>query len=208
MSAPFVNIPRGFFAANDVLNRLPADYVKSLTVDACKAYFSKTEEVSKSQAFKTLRAQHPEDTTDEAQLGSAINALAFCFSQAKQYDLSAEEFNTSLKAKTDFAKAVRICLATALNERDQVAAKEAKEDTEEPATKTLQLARVVDMQWKLGVGVSSSNCEALHTPFVTLVLTLADSRGRRQSHTLEMNLTQFKQFKKSFQDLSTALDSA
>jgi len=71
---------------------------------------------------------------------------------------------------------------------------------------SFSLPRLVSLDWKLGVGVSSSQCKTLQAPFVALNLKTADSNGKVTSHPMELSLKQFEEFKKTFRDVYQQLD--
>ena len=54
------------------------------------------------------------------------------------------------------------------------------------------LLQLVDVQWKVGVAMSSDECKSLSSPFVTLSLTVANPSGQLQTHTLELTMIQFR----------------
>lgn len=55
-----------------------------------------------------------------------------------------------------------------------------------------RIGQLVDMEWRLGVAVKSSNCKALNTPFVSVLLRVQDSDKKIQTHTLELTLAEFQ----------------
>ncbi len=60
------------------------------------------------------------------------------------------------------------------------------------ATKDFKpIGQLIDFQWRLGVAVKSHNNPNLGTPFVTLLLKVADSDNIVKEHTLELNLAEF-----------------
>ena len=57
-----------------------------------------------------------------------------------------------------------------------------------------QLGRLFDLQWKLGVAVSSSNCSNLSAPFVALSYKISDSNGQAQGYAMELSFSEFQVF--------------
>jgi hypothetical protein len=55
-----------------------------------------------------------------------------------------------------------------------------------------RIGQLVDMEWRLGVAVKSSNCKALSAPFVSVLLRVQDSDKKIQTHTLELTLAEFQ----------------
>jgi len=52
--------------------------------------------------------------------------------------------------------------------------------------------QLVDMQWSLGMSMASSNCRNLNSPFVTVLLKVAQSSGTITERSFEMSLPEFK----------------
>ena len=53
------------------------------------------------------------------------------------------------------------------------------------------VGRLVDLKWKLGLAMASSQADTLQTPFITLLLTVSDNRGDISIHSLELTLQEF-----------------
>jgi hypothetical protein len=68
------------------------------------------------------------------------------------------------------------------------------------------LERLVDLDWKLSVGVSSKNCENLQNPFITLILTTEENQIIKKN-TLELTLDEFNDFHHNFLQIFNLLDS-
>uniref|UniRef100_A0A8C8K8K4 TBC1 domain family member 4 n=1 Tax=Oncorhynchus tshawytscha TaxID=74940 RepID=A0A8C8K8K4_ONCTS len=51
---------------------------------------------------------------------------------------------------------------------------------------------LVDMQWKLGMAVSSDTCRSLNSPHVSLLLKIADTSGQISQRSFEMTIAQFQ----------------
>jgi hypothetical protein len=56
----------------------------------------------------------------------------------------------------------------------------------------VQLGRLFDLQWKLGVAVSSSNCSNLSAPFVALSYKISDSNGKARGYAMELSYSEFQ----------------
>ncbi len=84
-------------------------------------------------------------------------------------------------------------------------------------SRTLSLGRLVGLQWRVGVGVSSSLCSALAAPFVTLAFDVAVAGGGGgdgahqqppKSFVVECNHHEFQEVRAAFQDVFARLDTA
>jgi len=74
-------------------------------------------------------------------------------------------------------------------------------------SQTFGIGELVDMEWRLGVAVKSSNCSNLSTPYVSLLVRVKDSNQKIQTRTLELTLAEFQDFAKNFTDMSNLLGS-
>lgn len=72
---------------------------------------------------------------------------------------------------------------------------------------TLSIGKLVSMETKLGVAVSSDSCKRLNTPFVTLLLKIEDAGGVVTSHSVELSLAQFQTFSKSIKEIDALMKS-
>ena len=54
------------------------------------------------------------------------------------------------------------------------------------------LLQLIDMRWKLSVGVSSSSCRSLNSPYVTVQITVSDPSGNPSTQSFEMTVSEFK----------------
>lgn len=52
--------------------------------------------------------------------------------------------------------------------------------------------QLLDMKWKLSVGVSSSACRSLNSPYITALVTVTDPSGRLLTKSFEMTIGEFK----------------
>ena len=58
----------------------------------------------------------------------------------------------------------------------------------------LKLGRLFDLQWKLGVSISSSNCSNLSAPFVSLSYKVSDTNGKAKGYSMELSFPEFQVF--------------
>jgi hypothetical protein len=90
----------------------------------------------------------------------------------------------------------RGCVSTSRCVQDGVLVRRAQKNRAGPvaggASRTLQVGKLVDFNWRLGVGVASSACTDLAAPFVTIQLTIADSFGKVSVKTMELTTSQFQ----------------
>ena len=56
----------------------------------------------------------------------------------------------------------------------------------------LDVGKLIDLKWKVGMAVSSDSCKNLNSPFVCLSLTISDGSGNIKMHDLELSMAQFR----------------
>uniref|UniRef100_A0A3Q2PB67 COMM domain-containing protein 6 n=1 Tax=Fundulus heteroclitus TaxID=8078 RepID=A0A3Q2PB67_FUNHE len=71
----------------------------------------------------------------------------------------------------------------------------------------LNAAELVDMQWKLGMAVSSDTCRSLNSPYVSLLLKIAEPSGQISQKALEMTIPQFQNFHKQFKEMAAIMET-
>jgi len=52
--------------------------------------------------------------------------------------------------------------------------------------------QLIDMQWSLGMSMASSNCRNLNSPFVAVLLKVAEPSGSVVERSFEMTIPEFK----------------
>uniref|UniRef100_A0A8C2H590 TBC1 domain family member 4 n=1 Tax=Cyprinus carpio TaxID=7962 RepID=A0A8C2H590_CYPCA len=52
--------------------------------------------------------------------------------------------------------------------------------------------KLVDIQWKLGMAVSSDTCRSLNSPFISVLMKIADTSGEMSYKSFEMTVQQFQ----------------
>lgn len=79
--------------------------------------------------------------------------------------------------------------------------------TEQEAQAMLSIGQLVDMQWRLGMAVSSDTCRSLNSPYVSLLLKVADTSGLISQRCFEMTVPQFQNFHRQFKELAAVLET-
>jgi hypothetical protein len=52
----------------------------------------------------------------------------------------------------------------------------------------VSVGKLVGMEWKLSIATASSSCSSLMSPYVALLLTVANADGKQKTVPLEMTL--------------------
>jgi hypothetical protein len=74
------------------------------------------------------------------------------------------------------------------------------------AARTLNIGRLISLDWKLGVSLTSSHCANLKTPFVSIIVRVAEQDGEVATHALELSLPEFQDFKTTLRAAGSSLD--
>lgn len=72
---------------------------------------------------------------------------------------------------------------------------------------TLSIGQLVDMQWRLGMAVSSDTCRSLNSPYVTLLLKIVEPSGQICHRSFEMTIPQFQNFHKQFKEMAAVMET-
>lgn len=72
---------------------------------------------------------------------------------------------------------------------------------------TLSINQLVDMQWKLGMAVSSDTCRSLNSPYVSLRLKILEPSGQISYKSIEMTVPQFQNFHKQFKEMAALMET-
>ncbi|XP_053313607.1 COMM domain-containing protein 6 isoform X2 [Spea bombifrons] len=122
------------------------------------------------------------------------------FSAAK-HKLSCEELLTTVARGNKLPKPILQVIRHVWNE-------EGKHLSELGGIRDLvPVGQLVDVQWKIGMAVSSDTCRSLNHPYVTLVLKVADYSGYITSKVLELTIPEFQNFFKQFKEMAAALET-
>ncbi|KAM9347837.1 COMM domain-containing protein 6 [Symphorus nematophorus] len=71
----------------------------------------------------------------------------------------------------------------------------------------LSISQLVDMQWKLGMAVSSDTCRSLNSSYVTLLLKIIEPSGQISQRSFEMTIPQFQNFHKQFKEMAAVMET-
>ncbi|XP_051259032.1 COMM domain-containing protein 6 isoform X1 [Dicentrarchus labrax] len=71
----------------------------------------------------------------------------------------------------------------------------------------LSISQLVDMQWKLGMAVSSDTCRSLNSPYVSLLLKIVEPSGQISQRSFEMTIPQFQNFHKQFKEMAAVMET-
>lgn len=135
-------------------------------------------------------------------LGKVVHAVHYLFSLAAKHSLSAEDLSTVLvEAKSPLPKQTLQVLHSVWNEQGKSLS------VSEEARNVVAGGQLLDIQWKLGMAVSSDTCRSLNYPYVAVALKVADCSGHITSQCFEMTIPQFQNFFKQFKEMAAVLET-
>ncbi|GAB5353960.1 hypothetical protein AAMO2058_000079000 [Amorphochlora amoebiformis] len=190
--APFSIVPPGFFAANEALNVLPNVTLSQLISDAQKLIKKEIESIPKA-SYRDLNG-----VTDKA-LNNAINACLHILRELGSPDTKLKDKKTVkalLERETDLSESVCETFAKFVTK---------KSDAVEEAKGIMGVGKLVDIKWKLGMGVSSNSCTTLMSPFVSLVLSVAEKNRGVRHHSFELTVQEFHDFRQTFKNMAVEI---
>lgn len=79
--------------------------------------------------------------------------------------------------------------------------------TRQEAQVMLSIGQLVDLQWKLGMAVSSDTCRSLNSPYVTLLLKVAKPSGQIIQRCFELTIPQFQNLHKQFKEMQAVMET-
>ncbi|XP_043853167.1 COMM domain-containing protein 6 isoform X2 [Dromiciops gliroides] len=68
-------------------------------------------------------------------------------------------------------------------------------------------SELLDLQWKMGMAVSSDSCRSLKSPYVAVTLKVADQSGQITNKSFEMTIPQFQYFFKQFKEMAAVIET-
>ncbi|KAM8855729.1 COMM domain-containing protein 6 isoform 1-T2 [Spinachia spinachia] len=71
----------------------------------------------------------------------------------------------------------------------------------------LGIGQLVDMQWKLGMAVSSDTCRSLNSLYVSLLLKIVEPPGQIWHRSFEMTVPQFQNFHKQLKEMAAVMET-
>lgn len=90
----------------------------------------------------------------------------------------------ALQSFTELSEAAIVTLVRCWARVDEMAAANAKH--------VFNIGQLVSLDWKLGVSISSSQCQNLMTPFVTLTFRVVDANGSVTTQEIELTYSEFQ----------------
>ncbi|XP_051938469.1 COMM domain-containing protein 6 [Hippocampus zosterae] len=141
-------------------------------------------------------------TLGHESLQSIIRFLTITFRSAAKSKLSADDLVSRLEqgSKNWSKPSLKVLHSLWSQHGESVQIQQTAQDL-------LSVGRLVDMQWKLGMAVSSDTCRSLNSPFVTILLKIAEPSGQISRKAFEMTVPQFQNFHKQMKELAVVMET-
>ncbi|XP_059826400.1 COMM domain-containing protein 6 isoform X2 [Hypanus sabinus] len=189
----------GFENSIENISKLPQDLFAEVCQQIMLYLQCKTPGVNSVELAERLQTAGVE--LDVEATKKMVHVITLIFRAAAQRDVSAEELIVKLSdSSSKWSKQALQVIRHVWNEQGKLIV------TTEDAKHMLTVGQLVDLEWKLGMAVSSDSCKSLNCPYVTIALKVADPSGEIIRRSFEMTVPQFQNFSKQFQELATVLE--
>ncbi|XP_071376500.1 COMM domain-containing protein 6 isoform X2 [Centroberyx affinis] len=152
--------------------------------------------------FTETRFQRDGVRLDDEALQNIIRFLLLTFRSATKSNLSGDDLVSRLEEGSGkWPKASLQVVQRLWTEQGALV------HAQQEAQDMLSIGQLVDMQWKLGMAVSSDTCRSLNSPYVSLLLKIAEPSGQIRQRSFEMTVPQFQNFHKQFKEMAAVLET-
>ncbi|XP_041713433.1 COMM domain-containing protein 6 isoform X2 [Coregonus clupeaformis] len=139
---------------------------------------------------------------DKEALQEVVQFLLLTFRSTEKSNLSADVLVARLgEGSSKWSKAALQVLHRLWSDQGTLV------NTHQEVQAMLSIGQLVDMQWKLGMAVSSDTCRSLNSPYVSLLLKIADTSGQISQRSFEMTIAQFHNFYSQFKEVAAVLET-
>lgn len=121
------------------------------------------------------------------QLSCLVNALGHILRGCVEHKAEATSLINALGTCTESSEATASTLATCWTSYSSA-------DAQEALNRVLNVGHLVGLDWKLGVALTSSNCNNLLAPFVTILFHITDVNGNTIAERVEFTYSEFQVF--------------
>ncbi|XP_070553177.1 COMM domain-containing protein 6-like [Ptychodera flava] len=192
-------IPEGFTIAVETINGIPQDILAELCRDVLLFLQYRLGTVNVGDFHSKLENVESNFSKDAVQ--GAINALTFIFRSAAIAKVSADVLGRELKGTLAWNDTSLTVVKHLWAEQGQTLM------SSETAQQMLNIGQLVDMEWKLGLALSSDSCRSLNSPYVAMTMTVADPSGHHITRTFEMTIPEFQNFHKQMKEMASILET-
>lgn len=148
------------------------------------------------------RCQRAGVRLDHEALQNIIRFLLLTFRSAGKNNLSGDDLVSRLeKGSNKWPKASLQVLHKLWSEHGALV------HAQQEVQAMISISQLVDMQWKLGMAMSSDTCRSLNSPYVSLLLKFVEPSGQICQRSFEMTIPQFQNFHKQFKEMAGVMET-
>lgn len=186
--------PPGFAGGIDVVNKLDENVLKDLSYDV----LSNLQEATGTASISVNKYAKLSEVNEES-LYAAVRSLNYLFRSCSESSITPEALQKGLKWSFAWKDEAIQVILDVWQDRGAVLT---------VATCEAGANKLLDLQWSLGIAVTSNSCKNLNHPYVHVTMTIADTAGTLQTRTLEMTISEYRAFTKQLKEMSDSLASA
>ncbi|KAJ8012565.1 hypothetical protein DPEC_G00044180 [Dallia pectoralis] len=139
---------------------------------------------------------------DHGTIQEAVRFLMLTFRSARESNLSADVLVTKMgESSTKWPEPALQVVHRLWSEQGTLV------QTHQEPRAMLSIGQLVDMQWKLGMALSSDTCRSLNSPYISLMLKIVDISGQISQRSFEMTIQQFENFYRQFKEMAAVLET-
>ena len=187
----------GFSYAVKAINQIPPDLLLEMCQDVTSMLQCKTSFLPLDH-YQMCLSRTSSDSDVDPKL--VVNGLTHVFRSAALGKLTPESLYNELKANAALKEEVLATLKRVWTQQGHLL-------SNSNLSQSFNVGQLLDIQWKLSVGMSSSNCKGLNSPYITALVKSTDSFGKISSNSFEMTLSEFKKFANEMRDISSIMET-
>lgn len=184
----------------DLISKLPSDAFSETCVHILTYLSGRSTGIDTGELFDRLSNAGVTFTSEDLQ--SIARYLLLTFRYAGNQNLSSDDLISKLEeGSSSWAKSVLEVIHKLWSEHG------AEVKLQQEAKGMLSIGQLVDMQWKLAMAVSSDTCKSLNSPYVTVMLKVAEPSGLICQKSFEMTIQQFQNLHSQLKDIAAVMET-
>ncbi|KAJ8028595.1 COMM domain-containing protein 6 [Holothuria leucospilota] len=194
-----MNLFTGWHTAVQHLNQYP----ENLTAELCQEVIALLQyskgQIDVENFTQSLQSCGVDCSTKSVQ--EAANVLTCVFRHAAESKLDPEKLKSQLRDAVTWSESTVAIVIKAWSDQKSHLISVAD------AYKALNVGKLVDFKWKLGLAMSSSSCKNLNSPYIVVSMKIASPSGEVQLQSFEMTVPEFKHFSKQMKDMAAVMET-
>lgn len=190
-----------FLAVADTFESLTVELQKELCISAARFVLGSVNEFTAESFIE--KAEQCNCSCDPEAAESAVNGILYLYRTALRLHLDGEQLATQLLMSSAWNEAAVNIIQQEWKQQTQLLGTSASS-----AGRVVNLGQLVDMQWSLGMSMASSNCRNLNSPFVAVLLKVAEPSGTVTERSFEMTVPEFKNFSRQICEMAKKLETS